>query len=74
MGLYEVGGFSGLKAALPADYFSMFKSISHPDFPWTGVLFGVPILGVWYWATDQFIVQRVLSAKNIEHASAAIPT
>jgi len=42
--------------------------MSHPDFPWTGILFGAPILAVWYWCTDQFIVQRVLSARNIDNA------
>ena len=42
--------------------------MSNPDFPWTGILFGAPILGVWYWCTDQFIVQRVLSAKDIRNA------
>jgi SSS family solute:Na+ symporter len=68
LGLHEVGGFTGLRAQLPADFFSMFKSVSHPDFPWTGIIFGVPILGIWYWCTDQFIVQRVLSAKGIEQA------
>src|SRR4029079_15460044 len=40
------------------------KPMSHPDFPWTGVVFGAPILGVWYWCTDQHIVQRVLAAKT----------
>lgn len=68
LGLDEVGGFSGLQAKLPVDFFSMFKAMDHPDFPWTGILFGAPILGIWYWCTDQFIVQRVLSAKNINHA------
>ncbi len=70
LGLHEVGGFAGLQAKLPPDYFNMFKSVSHPDFPWTGIIFGAPILGIWYWCTDQFIVQRVLSAKNINHARA----
>ena len=42
--------------------------MDHPDFPWTGILFGAPILGMWYWCTDQYIVQRVLSARNIENA------
>jgi SSS family solute:Na+ symporter len=42
----------------------MWKPSNHPDFPWTGVIFGAPILGVWYWCTDQFIVQRVLAAKD----------
>ncbi len=68
LGLREVGGFSGLEAKLPHEFFSMFKPMSDPDFPWTGILFGAPILGIWYWCTDQFIVQRVLSAKNIHHA------
>ena len=68
IGLYEVGGWGGLQSRLPADYFSMWKPSNHPDFPWTGVIFGAPILGVWYWCTDQHIVQRVLAAKNISEA------
>lgn len=68
LGLNEVGGFAGLQAKLPPDFFSIFKAWDHPDFPWTGIIFGAPILGVWYWCTDQFIVQRVLSGKNINHA------
>ena len=47
---------------------SMWKPITDEKFPWTGILFGAPILGVWYWCTDQYIVQRVLSAKGIEDA------
>jgi SSS family solute:Na+ symporter len=42
----------------------MIKPASDPDFPWTGIFFGAPILGIWYWCTDQVIVQRVLSAKD----------
>jgi SSS family solute:Na+ symporter len=42
--------------------------MSDPNFPWTGILFGAPILGVWYWCTDQFIVQRVLAAADSGHA------
>ena len=64
IGLNAVGGWSGLEAKLPADFFSMWKPMNHPDFPWTGVVFGAPILGVWYWCTDQHIVQRVLAAKT----------
>ena len=42
--------------------------MSDPDFPWTGIILGAPILGVWYWCTDQYIVQRVLSAKGLNDA------
>lgn len=68
IGLHDVGGWSGLHAKLPADFFSMWKPMNHPDFPWTGIVFGAPILGVWYWCTDQHIVQRVLAAKGISDA------
>lgn len=68
LGLKEIGGFSGLKATLPADYFHMFKPASDPYFPWTGIIFGAPILAIWYWCTDQVIIQRVLSARNAQQA------
>ena len=68
IGLVEVGGMDGLRAALPPDFFHMIKPMSDPAFPWTGIFFGAPILGIWYWCTDQVIVQRVLGAKNEGHA------
>jgi SSS family solute:Na+ symporter len=34
------------------------------NFPWVGMLFCAPIIGLWYWCTDQYIVQRVLGAPN----------
>ncbi len=33
-------------------------------FPWLGMLFCAPIIGLWYWCTDQYIVQRALGAPN----------
>ncbi len=74
-GLSAIGGWSGVTEAISAThgaesskFFNLWRPMDDPDFPWTGVLFGAPILGVWYWCTDQFIVQRVLSAKNISEA------
>lgn len=74
-GISEIGGWgelvdavSSLDAQTGGDHFNMWKAMSDADYPWTGILFGAPILGVWYWCTDQFIVQRVLAAKNISHA------
>ena len=68
IGLHQAGGWANLVATTPPDFWSMFKPITHPDFPWTGIVFGAPILGIWYWCTDQYIVQRVLSAKNLHNA------
>jgi len=70
IGLNQAGGWDALVASTPVDFWHMFKPMSDPDFPWTGILFGAPILGIWYWCTDQYIVQRVLSAKNLDHAQA----
>jgi solute:Na+ symporter, SSS family len=70
LGLNAVGGFSALRSALPTDYFHMIKPASDSAFPWTGIFFGAPILGIWYWCTDQVMVQRVLSAKTEGHAKA----
>ena len=67
-GLIELGGWNNLYELAGEDYFNMWQPITDPNFPWTGIIFGVPILGVWYWCTDQFIVQRVLSANNIDNA------
>jgi solute:Na+ symporter, SSS family len=67
-GLKAVGGFSGLQAKLPPDFFNMFKSFKDPDYPWTGVLFGAPIIAFWYWITDQYFIQKILSAKSINDA------
>ncbi|MCX7874825.1 MAG: sodium/solute symporter [Melioribacteraceae bacterium] len=67
-GLKEVGGISGLNQRLPSEYFQMFKAANDPDFPWTGIIFGAPIIAFWYWCADHYMVQRILSAKSIEHA------
>lgn len=38
------------------------------NYPWLGMLFAAPIVGLWYWTTDQYIVQRALGAENITEA------
>ncbi|HTQ61766.1 MAG TPA: sodium:solute symporter [Candidatus Solibacter sp.] len=68
IGLHRVGGFAHLRTMVPASYFHMIKPTSDSQFPWTGIFFGAPILGIWYWCTDQVIVQRVLSARDEGHA------
>jgi solute:Na+ symporter, SSS family len=68
IGLDQAGGMAGLRAALPPDFFHMMKPMSDPNFPWTGIFIGAPILGIWYWCTDQVIVQRVLGARSEEDA------
>jgi SSS family solute:Na+ symporter len=38
------------------------------NYPWLGMLFCAPIIGLWYWCTDQYIVQRALGAPNEQEA------
>src|SRR5258706_3860413 len=70
IGLHRVGGIEHLRTMVPPSYFHMMKPASDSQFPWTGIFFGAPILGIWYWCTDQVIVQRVLSARDEGHAKA----
>ena len=68
LGLSALGGWGAMTEAVGPGFLDMWKPMSDPNFPWTGILFGAPILVVWYWCTDQFIVQRVLSAKDLHNA------
>lgn len=46
---------------------SMVRPLGDGFMPWTGLVFGAPILGFYFWANNQYMVQRVLGAKNINH-------
>uniref|UniRef100_A0A8C3Y977 Sodium/myo-inositol cotransporter 2 n=1 Tax=Catharus ustulatus TaxID=91951 RepID=A0A8C3Y977_CATUS len=50
------------------DAFHIFRDPVSSDLPWPGVLVGMTIPSLWYWCTDQVIVQRSLAAKNLSHA------
>ena len=68
LGFQEVGGWNELTKTVTdvsPDHFKMWRPINDPDFPWTGLLIGGTIVGIWYWCTDQYIVQRTLAANNI---------
>ena len=66
IGLDKVGGWSGMQATLGPEYFNMWRPATDPDFPWPSLLITSTIVGIWYWCTDQYIVQRALTAKNIK--------
>ncbi|XP_043097790.1 sodium/glucose cotransporter 5 [Puntigrus tetrazona] len=53
------------------DAMHLFRDPVHGDLPWPGMTLGLTILATWYWCTDQVIVQRSLSAKNLSHAKGA---
>ena len=69
-GLSKLGGWSELQLICRenAENFALWRPNTNPDFPWLGVLIASPIIGIWYWCTDQYIVQRALSAKDLRNA------
>ncbi len=83
-GLKALGGWDVMRDVLSQDphtenYFNLWRPLSDPagkvpwyfergDYPWLGMLFCAPIIGLWYWCTDQYIVQRVLGAPDEKQA------
>ena len=69
-GLSQLGGWGELQtiASENARGFALWRPLSDPDFPWLGVMIASPIIGIWYWCTDQYIVQRTLAAKSLRDA------
>lgn len=65
-GFEAIGSWEELKTLAGAEHFNMWRPASDPEYPWTGMVFGGAIVGIWYWCTDQYIVQRTLAAHNIE--------
>jgi SSS family solute:Na+ symporter len=75
LGLIKVGGWSEMMEICRANITvhgdsmtSLMRSPKDPDFPWTGVILGSAIIGFWYWCTDQYIVQRVLSGRDMKQS------
>lgn len=67
------GGWGGIHETLQASdelvKLTMLRTADEPGgLPWYAVMLGYPIIGIWYWCTDQTIVQRVLGAKDEDHA------
>lgn len=67
IGLTKVGGWGEVQHIV-GDNMHLMRPINDPEFPWPGVILASMVIGFWYWCTDQFIVQRVLSGRNQREA------
>jgi solute:Na+ symporter, SSS family len=68
---HKLGGWQPLQDTVGPHMLSVLRPTG--DFsgmPWHAVVLGYPVIGIWYWCTDQTIVQRVLGAKNEDHGKA----
>ena len=69
--LFSQMGFSwqAVKDSIPdPNHLSLIQPLDDPILPWPGLFLGVPLLGFWYWVTNQYIVQRVLGARSLRDA------
>lgn len=60
------GGWHAVMHAVPPSSLSLIRPASDPYMPWTGLAFGAPVLALYYWCTNQVIVQRMLAARSVE--------
>ena len=65
IGFAKVGSLTNLTNSVPGNFWDLFQSGKDCAYPWYALLLGYPILGIWFWSTDQTMVQRVLGARDI---------
>jgi SSS family transporter len=65
IGISKVGGVRALYEKTPATYWDLFLPAGDKNYPWPAILLGYPIMGVWFWCTEQSMVQSVLGAKDL---------
>ncbi len=68
LGLQAAGGWGSVVETAGPEYMNMWRSMDDPDYPWHWLVLSSSIVGIWYWCTDQVIVQRVLTARNLKEA------
>lgn len=74
VGIWHLGDssfFGGIRtladpSVVPSDYWNLFQPNDDKEFPWLPILLGYPISGLWFWCTDQSMVQPVLAARNLK--------
>ncbi len=65
VGVHKAGGLMAIYENTPGSYWNLFLPMDDPNYPWIAIILGYPVMGVWFWCTDQSMVQAVLGAKNL---------
>lgn len=63
----KAGGWDAVMSQVPADMVSLVRPLDDPSVPWLGMITGIPLLGFYFWCNNQFMVQRVISARDVNH-------
>jgi SSS family solute:Na+ symporter len=66
IGFLKVGSWSAITAAVPASDLSLIRPLDDPNLPWLGLVTGLPLLGIYYWCNNQYMVQRALGARSLD--------
>lgn len=66
IGVIKAGGPMEIFHATPGDYWNLFLPRDNASYPWLAIVLGYPVMGVWFWCTDQSMVQSVLGAKSLK--------
>jgi len=63
----KAGGWDAVMTGVAAEKLSLIRPADDPGVPWLGLVTGIPIIGLYFWCTNQFMAQRILSAKDLNH-------
>ncbi|MFC0267848.1 SLC5 family protein [Kushneria aurantia] len=63
--------WSNVREQLSPERLSLIRPLDDPGVPWLGLLTGLPIVGFYYWTMNQYVVQRILGARNLQAAGRA---
>jgi solute:Na+ symporter, SSS family len=66
VGVHKAGGIMAVYEQTPAHYWNLFLPANDASYPWMAIVLGYPVMGVWFWCTDQSMVQSVLGAKSLK--------
>ncbi len=66
VGVNKAGGIMAVYENTPPEFWNLLRPMDDPNYPWLAIVLGYPIMGVWFWCTDQSMVQSVLGAKNLK--------
>jgi len=66
IGIHRIGGVSQLFHRTPGTYWNLFLPAGDKKYPWPAIILGYPVMGVWFWCTEQSMVQSVLGARSLE--------
>jgi SSS family solute:Na+ symporter len=67
LALHQVPSWESVVQQVPPEKLSLIRPANDPVMPWPGILSGVLVIGIYFWCMNQFVMQRALAARNLDH-------